>query len=67
MVTVVGSVADVGVTVLDLSDPVQPTGGFVYDIAVTNNGPSMAWRHPLGRAGRQRHLLVDQPGLSAER
>ncbi len=40
--TVVDSQADVAVSVLDLSDPVQPTGGFVYDISVVNHGPSMA-------------------------
>lgn len=40
--TVVITSADIQVSVLDLSDPVQPTGGFVYDISLTNNGPSMA-------------------------
>ena len=34
--------ADVKVTKVDLQDPVGPTEGFVYEIVVTNSGPSDA-------------------------
>ena len=38
----VTTLADVGVTKVDLKEPVGPTEGFLYELEVTNYGPSVA-------------------------
>lgn len=40
--TVVAAEADLAIVKLDLMDPIQPTAGLVYEIAITNDGPSVA-------------------------
>jgi uncharacterized repeat protein (TIGR01451 family) len=40
--TQVSTEADLAVVKSDLQDPVHPTSGFIYEIVVTNNGPSDA-------------------------
>ncbi|MEZ4870007.1 MAG: DUF4347 domain-containing protein [Caldilineaceae bacterium] len=40
--TTVAALADLSVVKIDLRDPVEPMAGFMYEIAVTNAGPSDA-------------------------
>ncbi len=40
--TTISTLADVAVTKVDLTDPVGPTEQYLYEIVVTNNGPSIA-------------------------
>ncbi len=40
--TTISTLADIAVTKVDLTDPVGPTEQYLYEIVVTNNGPSIA-------------------------